>query len=160
MSSLTSLGQDEKQNFPHKLDRYLASLPSSAHLVEPRLPKQKDFSVRPPTQHFVFPAALPPPSTSPTSTPTPALLPQPSLYSSSFISQSDDLEDQSVIVFPDWKVVNEVENSLAGAQALWTDALKGGLGRAGATSSDVDQAGVGRKRSYVLPYRAIVLLCE
>ena len=63
-----------------------------------------------------------------------------------------------MLVFPDWKVVHEVENSPAGAKGLWQGALDGKLGRAGARvsegSSDVD-----RRRSWVLPYRAVVLLC-
>lgn len=104
---------------------------------------------------MILPSTLPPPSAAQSL--LPSNLPQPSLYSSSLISQSDDPTDQSVIVFPDWKVVHEVENSLEGAEGLWRGALEGGLGRAG--QQGADEAGVGRKRSWVLPYRAVVLLC-
>ena len=65
-----------------------------------------------------------------------------------------------MLVFPDWKVVHEVENSLEGAEKLYGDALKGGVGKAGLPGAADDEATVGRKRSWVLPYRAVVLLCE
>lgn len=63
------------------------------------------------------------------------------------------------VVFPDWKVCLEVENSRAGAQSLWDGALSGKLGRAGRLLQN-DGEGVDRRRSWVLPYRAIVLLCK
>jgi hypothetical protein len=80
------------------------------------------------------------------------------MYSSSLISQSDDPEDQTVLVFPDWKVVHEVENSNDGAKALFEATLQGGLSRGGAKVGE--DSGVGRLRSWTMPYRAIVLLCE
>jgi (2Fe-2S) ferredoxin len=63
------------------------------------------------------------------------------------------------LVFPDWKVCLEVENSPEGAKALWDGALSGTLGRAGRLLQNEGQ-GVERRRSWVLPYRAIVLLCS
>ena len=54
----------------------------------------------------------------------------------------------------------EVENSKAGAAALNDDVLQGGLGRAGkGPLSEPQLDGVGRKRSWVMPYRAVVLIC-
>ncbi|TXT15934.1 hypothetical protein VHUM_00437 [Vanrija humicola] len=104
---------------------------------------------------YVLDSAFPPPS-SELSGP---IAPLPSLYSSSLISQADDPEDQTAIVFPDWKAVLEVENSLEGAQGLWDGALSGSLGRAGQRLQNEGE-GCNRRRSYVLPYRAIVLLCS
>lgn len=104
---------------------------------------------------YVLPSQFPPPST-PLSHPVSQ---PPALYSSSLISQSDDPEDQMTLVFPDWKVCLEVENSSDGAKGLWNGALAGNLGRAGALLTN-DGEGVSRRRSYVMPYRAIVLLCE
>lgn len=104
---------------------------------------------------YIKPSAFPTPST-PLSKPVTQL---PALYSSSMVSQSDDPTDQMTIVFPDWKVCLEVENSRAGAQALWDGALSGKLGRAGRQLQNSGE-GVERRRSWVLPYRAIVLLCK
>ncbi len=65
-----------------------------------------------------------------------------------------------MLVFPDWKVVHEVENSREGAKEIWEGALEGSLGRAGRVlREDEREEGVGRRRSWVLPYRAVVLLC-
>lgn len=148
--------QEDTALFSHHLSNHIQSLPPTSFQNDPRPPKQTDFTKRPDLQYLILPATLPPPSAhSPAA--APALLPQPSLYSSSLISQSDDPEDQTVLVFPDWKVVHEVENSEAGAQGLWDAALASGLGRAGQPGAAQD--GVGRRRSWVLPYRAIVLLC-
>jgi hypothetical protein len=82
----------------------------------------------------------------------------PSIYSSSLISQSTDPTDQSVLVFPDWKVVHEVENSSPGAKELWDGSLDWTAGRGGKLTEHPDS--VGRRRSWTLPYRAVVLLCE
>lgn len=106
---------------------------------------------------YIKPSEFPPPS-QPLKEP---IKTQPALYSSSLVSQSDDCKDQTVLVFPDWKVVNDVENSKDGAKALYDTELGGSVGRAGLTlSSGGGSDGVFRKRSHVMPYRAIVLLCE
>lgn len=106
---------------------------------------------------YIKPSEFPPPSkplTEPIKT-------RPALYSSSLVSQSDNCKDQTVLVFPDWKVVSDVENSRAGAKALYDTELGSTVGRAGLTlSSGGGGDGVFRKRSHVMPYRAIVLLCE
>ena len=143
---LASLGplsdkQDEKGGLAYKLHKHISSLKT------PEPSADKDAKG---VQAFV----------KPTTDICSSSLPAPSLYSSSLISQSDDPEDQTVLVFPDWKVVHEVENSHDGAKCLYENVLKAGVGRAG-THLDGDAAdGVGRLRSWILPYRAIVLLCE
>lgn len=82
----------------------------------------------------------------------------PSIYSSSLISQSTDPTDQSLLIFPDWKVVHELENSESGAQEIWDGILAPGTGRSGQKSMNAET--VGRRRSWTLPYRAVVLLCK
>ncbi|KAK4684018.1 hypothetical protein P7C73_g6186, partial [Tremellales sp. Uapishka_1] len=134
---------DEKSSFSHQLHEVLSKLPD--------VPPPKE------TSAVAYIAASPFPL--PSQLPLGTALPTPSIYSSSLISQSDDLEDQTILVFPDWKVVHEVENSRAGAEEIWEKVLQGGLGRAG-KKGDGDETGVGRKRSWVLPYRAVVLLCS
>ncbi|ORX37377.1 Sucrase/ferredoxin-like-domain-containing protein [Kockovaella imperatae] len=141
--------QDEKDSFAYQLDQYLQTLPANKAGKGPK--RTVDFDTRPPLDQFIAPVA-------PIAE---AQLAPPSLYSSSLISQADDPEDQSVLVFPDWKVVHEVENTREGAERLYQDALRGGLGKAGeASQSESDREGVGRKRSWVLPYRAVILLCS
>ncbi|RXK39227.1 hypothetical protein M231_03447 [Tremella mesenterica] len=109
--------------------------------------------VKPPKSDltYISPSAMSPPGQI-----TKTKVPNPSIYSSSLISQSDDPEDQSVLVFPDWKVVHEVENSVGGAKGLYQGALDGSLGRAGRVAKKDAE----RQRSWVLPYRAVVLLCS
>jgi hypothetical protein len=47
------------------------------------------------------------------------------------VSQCDDPNDVSVLVFADWKVAHEVEKSPQGAESLYDNVLRAGLGRAG-----------------------------
>ncbi|KAL7419248.1 hypothetical protein Q5752_006085 [Cryptotrichosporon argae] len=138
---------DEKDGFPHKLNKYIESIFSGGG-KGPKADASNPASA-------VSASQFPPPSATlnaPISVP-------PSLFSSSLLTQSDDPEDQTALVFPDWKVTLEVENSAAGAKALWDGALAGTLGRAGRALAGAG-AGVERRRSYVLPYRALVLLCS
>jgi hypothetical protein len=71
------------------------------------------------------------------------------LFSSSLISQSIDCTKDTVLVFPDWIAVTDVENSEIGAKEV-VDGLNGkGL---------KETPGLERK-VWSLPYRAVVLLC-
>lgn len=54
--------------------------------------------------------------------------------------------------------MHEVETSKEGAKELYESVLSGELGRAGKEGKG--EEGVERKRSWVMPYRAIVLLCQ
>ena len=136
------ISQDEKPGLPHKLHN---------HIVNLKLPEPPADGDAQGVTKYVKPT---------TSVEGASTLPAPSLYSSSIISQSDDPEDQTVLVFPDWKVVHEVENSVDGAESLFNNVLDGKLGRAGKRIQGDAAEGVGRIRSWVMPYRAIVLLCE
>ncbi|ORY29356.1 Sucrase/ferredoxin-like-domain-containing protein [Naematelia encephala] len=144
---------DDKSELPYQLEKFFETLPSGNGRGDkgPKLgPNDKK-----PVESYIAPS----PFSNNDDVGVPAgHLPLPSMYSSSLISQSDDPEDKSVIVFPDWKVVNEVENSLKGAKGLWNGALADSLGRSGATVLQDDVAA--RRRSWVLPYRAVVLLCS
>jgi hypothetical protein len=75
---------------------------------------------------------------------------QPLLLSSSLISQSSRAENESVLLLPDWKVLHEVENSKQGAEDVWAKSL--GEGDLGAKAKEI--------KSWTLPYRAVVLLCQ
>ena len=70
--------------------------------------------------------------------------PPTSLFSSSLISLSTDHEQESVMIFPEWKIICEVPNSNAGAKAV----LNGLVGQQT------------QLKSWTLPYRAVVLLCS
>lgn len=70
--------------------------------------------------------------------------PATSLFSSSLISQSADEDKESVMIFPEWKVICEVPNSSSGAHDVFA-----GLNRQ-----------TNELKSWTLPYRAVVLLCS
>ncbi|WVW82530.1 hypothetical protein I302_104541 [Kwoniella bestiolae CBS 10118] len=138
---------DEKGSLAHHLDKAISSAPS--------IKEQNTDNKAKNTLSYISPSAFPAPS-QPLS--HPISIP-PSLYSSSLISQSDDPSDQTVLVFPDWKVVHEIDNSLQGAKELYDHQLSGELGRAGRKGVEEDDE-YARRRSWVLPYRAVVLLCS
>ncbi|GMK57732.1 hypothetical protein CspeluHIS016_0405660 [Cutaneotrichosporon spelunceum] len=138
---------EEEAGLSYKINQVLLEQPNTAK-------KSKGGNPLDPST-YIKASAFPTPS-SPFTKPVAQL---PALYSSSMVSQSEAPTDQMTIVFPDWKVCLEVENSREGAQALWDGALSGTLGRAGHLLQK-NGAGVERRRSYVLPYRAIVLLCS
>ena len=135
------ISKDEPDSLAHHLDKHISKL---------SLPAPSKESTK---LDYISPAGIPPPSTA-----SPDITQPPSLYSSSLISQSDDPEDQTVLVLPDWKVVHDIENSKEGVKGLWDGVLSNKLGRAGRTLTD--EGGIERRRSWVLPYRAVVLLCE
>lgn len=78
--------------------------------------------------------------------------PRTTLFSSSLIPQSNSSTHETALIFPDWKVVTEIENSKEGAEELM-DLLDG----------DDQKAKEKEKReekTWTLPYRAVILLCE
>ncbi len=75
------------------------------------------------------------------------------ILNSSFFSSSAEHDHQSVLVFPDFKVVHDVPGTGAGAGELYERYLAAGVGRAGA-------GGKGTLRSWPLPYHAVVLMCS
>lgn len=75
------------------------------------------------------------------------------ILNSSFFSSSSEHDHQSVLVFPDFKVVHDVPETSEGAVELYERYLTAGVGRAGA-------GGKGTLRSWPLPYHAVVLMCS
>lgn len=65
---------------------------------------------------------------------------------------SDGLE--TVLVFPDFKVITDVSPSLEGAETLWDTHLDPSLGRGGAF---VEKSPFS---TWVLPYSCVILLCK
>lgn len=65
----------------------------------------------------------------------------------------DDEDHESVLVFPDFKVVTEVRRSVQGAQDLWDSAVNPELGRNGAF---LEKSPL---KTWVLPYSCVILLC-
>lgn len=53
--------------------------------------------------------------------------------------------------------MHDVETSKEGANELYGSVLSGELGRAGKEGKG---KGVERRRSWVMPYRAVILLCQ
>ena len=67
-----------------------------------------------------------------------------------------DGKKQTVLVFPDYKMITEVEETKEDAELVWKTALNPELGRAGSFPT-----GMGTKtKSWPLPYDAVVLLCK
>lgn len=65
-----------------------------------------------------------------------------------------DPDYETILVFPDYKLVTGVPRSIEGAQNLWNICIDPELGRAG---------GVPEKspfNSWVIPYSCVILLCE
>ncbi|KAG9317244.1 Sucrase/ferredoxin-like-domain-containing protein [Chiua virens] len=77
-----------------------------------------------------------------------------SIQNGSHRSFSEDPSHETVIVFPDFKVIADVPRSPAGAEMLWTAALDPSYGKLGAESRS-DSV-----RSWALPYSSVILLCS
>lgn len=71
------------------------------------------------------------------------------LFSSSLISQSHEGHRETVLSIPDWKVVVDVTNDIDGARGVLTDLVDPQEGENN-----------GGRRTWTLPYRAVVLLCK
>ncbi|KAG2013927.1 hypothetical protein CC2G_010789 [Coprinopsis cinerea AmutBmut pab1-1] len=68
------------------------------------------------------------------------------------ICQEDDHE--TVLVFPDYKMVTEVRRSMQGAEDLWEGAVKPDLDRKGAF---LEKSFL---KTWVLPYSCVILICS
>lgn len=77
-----------------------------------------------------------------------------SILNGSHTPLSDDPSQETVIVFPDFKVIADVPRSPVGAETLWRAALDPSYGRLGAESRPDSL------RSWLLPYSCAILLCK
>ena len=62
-------------------------------------------------------------------------------------------DHETVLVFPDFKVVTEVRRSARGAQELWDSAVNPSIGRSGAYLKKTEL------KSWIIPYSCVILLC-
>lgn len=69
-------------------------------------------------------------------------------------SVSEDHDSDTVLVFPDFKVVTEVEHSKKGAEELCKVAVDPGVSRSGHVLEGA------KAKSWVLPYSAVIMICE
>lgn len=67
---------------------------------------------------------------------------------------SKENENETVLVFPDYKVVTEVPRSLDGARELWRNSVNPSVPRMGSSSE------ASTIRSWVIPYTCVILICE
>ncbi|KAI9448135.1 Sucrase/ferredoxin-like-domain-containing protein [Lactarius indigo] len=65
-----------------------------------------------------------------------------------------DSETQTVLIFPDYKVVAEVPRSLDGARDLWRNSVNPSVPRQGSSS------GSSAVKSWVIPYACVILICS
>lgn len=72
-----------------------------------------------------------------------------SLLNGSHVTVSDDHSLQTILAFPDYKMVSEVPESVDGAKEFWRDAFN--------LSVDPQEA---KFKSWVLPYSCVILLCK
>jgi len=77
-----------------------------------------------------------------------------SILNGSHKTFSEDLAQETVIIFPDFKVIAGIPRSPAGAEMLWTATLDPSYGRLGAQSRPDSL------KSWILPYSCVILLCS
>ena len=77
-----------------------------------------------------------------------------SILNGSIRSISDNEDNESVLVFPDFKVVTQVQSTIQSAQDLWDSSLDPSVSRTGAFLEK------SQLKTWVLPYSCVILLCE
>jgi Sucrase/ferredoxin-like len=77
-----------------------------------------------------------------------------SILNGSHDTLSKNYDYETVLVFPDYKVVTEVPRSLDGARQLWRNSVNPSVSRPGSTSE------VSKIKSWVIPYTCVILICE
>ncbi|KAG8956729.1 hypothetical protein FRC04_000207 [Tulasnella sp. 424] len=77
-----------------------------------------------------------------------------SVINGSHRTTSEDASKETVLIFPDYKMVTEVDSTSKGAETLARGFLDAELSKAGS-----DQPQIGSK-SWILPYQAVILLCS
>lgn len=77
-----------------------------------------------------------------------------SILNGSHDTLSKDHDHESVLIFPDYKVVAEVPRSLNGARDLWRNSVNPSVPRPGLSS------GSSAVNSWVIPYACVILICS
>lgn len=72
-------------------------------------------------------------------------------------------DNETVLVFPDYKVLTEVPRSLDGARELWRHSVSPSVSRLGCSpppSSSSSSESDGTIKSWVIPYTCVILICS
>ena len=77
-----------------------------------------------------------------------------SILNGSHDTISKSCDHETVLIFPDYKVVAEVPRSLDGARDLWRNSVNPSVPRPGSSS------GSSAVNSWVIPYACVILICE
>ncbi|KAI1795131.1 Sucraseferredoxin-like protein [Ganoderma leucocontextum] len=79
-----------------------------------------------------------------------------SILNGSHRTVSDDHTKETVLIFPDWKVLTEVDPTQAGAEALYKHSVSPSIPLSSAPPSE----NAGSLKSWILPYACVILLCS
>jgi Sucrase/ferredoxin-like len=77
-----------------------------------------------------------------------------SILNGSHDTLSKQNDNETVLVFPDYKVLTEVPRSLDGAREMWRNSVCPSVSRLGSSSE------TGTVKSWVIPYTCVILICE
>ncbi|KAI0004915.1 Sucrase/ferredoxin-like-domain-containing protein [Russula compacta] len=77
-----------------------------------------------------------------------------SILNGSHDTVSKNYDHETVLVFPDYKVVTGVPRSLDGARELWRNSVNPSVSREGSSS------GASTVKSWVIPYTCVILICS
>lgn len=77
-----------------------------------------------------------------------------SILNGSHNTMSDDTDQETVLVFPDYTLVSDVPRTKEGALGLWESAVDPNVERGGAIMEKTPF------KTWVLPYSCVILLCE
>ncbi|KAF5387799.1 hypothetical protein D9615_000185 [Tricholomella constricta] len=77
-----------------------------------------------------------------------------SILNGSHNTMSDDIDQETVLVFPDYTLVADVPRTREGARGLWENAVDPGIERGGAILEKMPF------KTWVLPYSCVILLCS
>ena len=76
-----------------------------------------------------------------------------SILNGSHDTLSKSCDHETVLIFPDYKVVAEVPRTLDGARDLWRNSVNPSVPRPGSSGSSA-------VNSWVIPYACVILICE
>jgi hypothetical protein len=77
-----------------------------------------------------------------------------SILNGSHNTLCDDCARETVLIFPDYKVVTGISRTMEGAEGLWKTSVDPTLGRVGAV------LGQSPFKTWIVPYSCVILLCK